>query len=113
MSREDLVKSGARAQIRVIGESVRGTIRVIPGFWSAKMGAEITIVAVITVDGRNGRLLGKTLEGTARAETDAGAFCAGGGKAVAEAAEEAMKNALRHLGEELTNSDRVRSGRTS
>jgi hypothetical protein len=100
---------GSRGIVALRGESIEARLNVMPGFWTNKIVAEVTISASVAVDGRNGRLFGKTLEGRARKEADIGAFCSGGEMAVRVAAEQAQKNLLRKIGEEVANSERVRA----
>ncbi|MGN6146882.1 MAG: hypothetical protein ACTHOP_25210 [Mesorhizobium sp.] len=110
VDRADLAAQGARGMIMVKGEELDGRLRVVPGFWQAGMETEVELAASITVDGRNGRLLGSTVGGDGNAQGDAGGFCEGGAKAMTDAAEKAMKQAVGRLGEALTNSERVRKG---
>lgn len=100
---------GAKGMVALRGESIEARLNVVPGFWNAKIVAEVTVSASVAVDGRNGRIFGKTLEGRARKEADIGAFCSGGEMAVRVAAEQAQKNLLRKIGEEVANSERVRA----
>lgn len=104
-------KLGARGIISVRGENLRGQFRVVPGFWTANVIAEIDISVAVTVDGPSGRLFGKTIDGRGRAEADLGAFCAGPAIAVQKAADEAQRDALRRIGEEVGNADRLRNAR--
>jgi len=108
--RDDLAGRGARGIIVVRGEDVNARMRVVPGFWTAGMEARVALTASISVDGRNGRLLGTTVEGDGETQTDSGLACEGGSKALAGASEDAMKETVRKLGEALANSERVRSG---
>lgn len=108
--RAELAGKGARGMIIVRGEELDGRLRVVPGFWQAGMETEVQMAASITVDGRNGRLLGSTVGGDGNAQADAGGFCEGGAKALTQSAEKAMKQAVGRLGETLTNSERIRKG---
>lgn len=110
VDRADLTSQGARGMIIVKGEELDGRLRVVPGFWQAGMETEVQMAASITVDGRNGRLLGSTVGGEGNAQGDAGGFCEGGAKALTDSAEKALKQAVGRLGEALTNSERVRKG---
>lgn len=110
VSREDLSAQGARGMIIVRGEEVNGRLRVVPGFWTAGMETEVEIAASITVDGRNGRLLGTTVAGEGNAQGEAGGLCEGGAKVLVDSAEKAMKQVVGRLGEALVNSERVRAG---
>lgn len=104
-------KLGARGIISARGENLRGQFRVVPGFWSANVVAEIDISVALTADGPNGRLFGKTIDGRGRSEAELGAFCAGAAIAVQKAADEAQRDALRRIGEEIGNADRLRNAR--
>ncbi|MGJ0427551.1 hypothetical protein [Methylocystis sp.] len=101
--------SGARGIVAVRGESIEARLNVVPGFWTARIVANVNMSASVAVDGKDGRLFGKTLEGHGRREADLGFMCSGGEIAVRAAAETAQKNLLRKIGEEVANSERVRS----
>ena len=109
VNRSDLQRLGARGMIVVRGEDVDTRLRLVPGMWTASVETDVEIAASIVVDGRKGRLLGKTVSGDKRSQADAGMMCEGGAKALAQSAEGAMKEAVRRLAEELSNSERVRS----
>jgi hypothetical protein len=108
--RDELRAAKAHGMIIVRGEDIQGSLRVVPGFWTAGMDTEVNISASVTVDGLGGRLLGTTVSGDGKSQGDAGFACEGGAKALSHAAELAMKEVLGRLGEALTNSDRVRHG---
>lgn len=110
VNRDQLKARGARGMIIVRGEDLNARLRVVPGFWSAGIDTQVEIVASVTVDGFNGRLLGSTVSGNGNAQSDAGVFCEGGAKSLTQSAEDAMKQTLGRLGEALTNSERVRKG---
>ncbi|MBT9373209.1 hypothetical protein KLP42_25155 [Rhizobium sp. CSW-27] len=110
VDRGELRARGARGIIIVRGESLDGRLRVVPGFWSAGIETEVEISASIVVDGVNGRLLGATVSGSGRGQSDAGFMCEGGSKSMTDSAEAALKQVLGRLGEALVNSDRVRTG---
>jgi hypothetical protein len=101
----------ARGLIAVRGERVESRLRVNEGLWTGSFAAEITLSASVTVDGKSGRLFGKTIEASGRADGPIGFMCAGGELVVRNAAETAQKNLLRKIGEEVGNSDRVRAYR--
>lgn len=111
VDRSELSARGAKGMIIVKGEEVNARLRVVPGFWVNGMETDVEIVASITVDGPNGRLLGTTVSGDGNAQGDAGGFCEGGSKVLTDSAEKSMKQVVGRLGEALTNSDRVRSGK--
>jgi hypothetical protein len=102
------VGQGARGVIFVRGESIQATLRVVPGFWSSSIVSDVTITASVTVDGKNGRLFGKTLEGHGHGDTSAGVFCSGGAESLQQAADKAQHDLVRNIGEEIGNSDRIR-----
>jgi hypothetical protein len=106
--RQDVKARGARGIIVVHGDEVRTRLEVLPGFWSAKMDGQVSIVASITVDGSAGRIFGQTFEGQGRSGAEAGFACSGGAKGLADAAAKAMSDVSRKIGEGLTNSDRIR-----
>lgn len=110
VDRTALIEMRARGMIIVRGEQTIGRLRVVPGFWSAGMETDVEIVASVTVDGRNGRLLGSTVSGRGVAQATAGAACEGGAKSLAQSASDAMRQTLTRIGEALVNSDRVRTG---
>ncbi|MEW9523854.1 hypothetical protein MRBLRH8O_001668 [Agrobacterium radiobacter] len=111
VGRDELKSRGARGMIIVKGEDVNARLRVVPGFWVAGMETEVEIAASITVDGQSGRLLGTTVSGDGNGQSDAGLACEGGAKSLTQSAEQAMKETLGRLGEALTNSERVRTGK--
>ena len=100
---------GYKGQIVVRGESLEGKLVAIPGFWTANISTTIQLSAVITVDGPQGRLVGKTVEGMAERETEAGSLCSGGAASVEEAARQAMRKALQQIGETIANAERLRT----
>ena len=100
---------GARGVIIVRAEDVRPRLDVKPGFMMAHLEGTAVVIATITVNGRQGRLLGQTVEGSGFATAEAGMACEGGGKALGEAVSVAMGDAMRELAEALANSERVRA----
>ena len=110
VGRDELAGRGARGMIVVRGEQLIARLRAVPGLWSATIETDVEIVSSIIVDGRNGRLLGATVSGTGRSEASAGGMCSGGATALGEAATQSMRQALTRVGEELSNSERVREG---
>lgn len=105
----DRAKSqGARGTITIRGETIQSRLRVVPGFWSANIVSEVDISAAVIVDGPSGRLFGKTVDGRGKGDTPAGFACAGGAESLKMAAEQAEKELLRRLGEELGNAERLR-----
>lgn len=103
----------ARGMIRVRGENLQSRLKIVPGMWSNNVVVDVDMTVAVTVDGPGGRLFGKTFDGRGHADRPLGMLCAGGAEAVKAAAEDAQRDVLRRIAEELANSDRVRSGRSS
>lgn len=100
--------NGYKGQIIVRGEALEGKLVAIPGFWTANISTTIQMSASVTVDGHDGRLVGKTVEGMAERESEAGPFCSGGAASVEEAATQALRKLVQQLGETVGNADRLR-----
>lgn len=83
-------------------------LTVIPGFWSAKMKADVEITAKVQIDNEAGRLLGTSVEGDDDYLAESGGACAGGAKAIGIAIEKAMKETFERMGERISNSPRLR-----
>jgi hypothetical protein len=105
---DQVQRRGARGMIVVRGETIQTRLRVVPGFWSANITTEIEISASVTVDGPGGRVFGKTVDGRGKGDAPSGFACEGGSTSLKLAAEQAMKELLRRLGEELGNAERLR-----
>lgn len=110
---DQLRARGARGLIVVRATDLDGRLNVLPGFWQGNMETEVRITAAVTVDAGSGRMLGTTVEGFGRGDAGAGFACEGGANSVRISAEKAMKEVLRKVGEGISNSERVRSGKTS
>jgi len=110
LSSEVLRAQGYKGQILVRGESLEGKLIAVPGFWTANISTTVHMTASIVVDGQGGRLVGKTVEGIAEREAEAGGFCEGGAASLEEASTQAMRKLMVQLGEALANSDRLRRG---
>ncbi|EHP94203.1 hypothetical protein MetexDRAFT_0948 [Methylorubrum extorquens DSM 13060] len=108
---EGVRNAKARGVIQVRGENLQSRLKIVPGFWSNNVVVDVDMTVAVTVEGANGRLFGKTFDGRGRADRPLGMFCAGGAEAVKAAAEDAQRDVLRRIAEELANSERVRSGR--
>lgn len=102
-----LRSAGYRGQIIVKGENLEGRLVAVPGFWNATISTTIQLSASVTVDAAEGRIVGKTLEGIAERESDAGPMCSGGAASVEEAATEAMRKLMVQIGETVANTDRL------
>lgn len=110
---DQLRAKGARGLIVVRADKLDGRLDVVPGFWSANITTEMRITASVTVDGPAGRLYGSTFDSFGRGDAPSGFACEGGAKAMKDGTEKAMKEIVRKIGEGISNSDRVRSGRTA
>jgi hypothetical protein len=107
---DQIAAHGARGLITVRAESFDSSLRVVPGFWSANIVTEVGMSAAVTVDGRRGRLFGKTIDGQGKGDMDAGFACAGGAQSLKGAIAQAMRELLRRTGEEIGNAERIRAG---
>ena len=105
--------SGARGVITIRGEDLKSRLKIASGFLSANVVTDVDITASVTVDRPGGRLFGKTFDGHGRADRPVGMFCAGGAEALRAAAEDAQRDVLRRIAEEIANTERLRSGRSS
>ncbi len=103
-----LQAQGFKGQIIVRGDGLEGKLVAIPGFWQATISSTVRASASVIVDGPSGRLVGKSVEGMAEREAEAGAFCSGGAAAVDSAASEALRKLVMQLGETVANSERLR-----
>ena len=108
LSNAALTEGGYRAQLSVRSEDMDARLILVAGFWSASVSADVELVASITADSAEGRLLGTTVEGDDDGEANAGAACGGGAEALSLATSGAIKKLVRALGERLTNARRLR-----
>lgn len=108
MSIDVLRAQGYRGQIVVKGEGLESKLVAIPGFWQANISTTVVLTASVSVDGPQGRVVGRTVEGAAERETEAGPFCSGGAASVEEASGQAMQKLLVQIGEAVANSDKLR-----
>jgi len=106
--RSQLAQGGHEAQILVKAENLVVKLRVIPGFWSNTMEADVEMTASMSVDTVDGRVLGTTMAADEDEDADAGSACEGGAQAISGAASRAIKELVRGLGERLSNSPRLR-----
>lgn len=102
-----------RGLIQIRGDNLQSRLKIVPGFWSANVVVDVDMTVAVTVDNGSGRIFGKTFDGRGHADRPAGVFCEGGAEAVKVAAEEAQRDVLRRIAEELANSERMRSGKGS
>lgn len=105
---EQMRTLGLRGLIRVRGQDLDVDLRAIPGFWSAEMEAEVTMTANAVIDGPEGRLFGGTVSGSGEDRQDAGGACGGGASAMSAAAEDALRNLSREIGERISNAPKLR-----
>jgi hypothetical protein len=93
--------------IRVTADSMQPRLTFATGFWLMAPTARMDLVANLSVEGPNGRLLGTTAEGTGSA--DGGETgCPGGADALGQAGEQAMRRLVTTLAERVANSPRLR-----
>lgn len=109
LTREDMATMEYTGLIHVVLEDMDASLKVIPGFWSAEMEADVEFTASLKVDATEGRVLGTTVEADEDEKADAGGACEGGAEAVSRASASAMKELMQRLGERLANSQRVRA----
>lgn len=108
LSYQDLKARDFDGLIRVEGRNLDTELTVDEGFFSSDMEAEVQLVAQLIVETEEGRALGTTVSAERDNRTGAGAACEGGSDAISGAAEEAMQALMRRVGEEISNSRRLR-----
>lgn len=109
-TQQQVAALGAKGLIVVRGEELRPRLEVQPGFWTADMSASTTIIASVAVDSvKSGRILGTTVEGIGNGDQESGVACEGGAKSLATASGIALKDAMRKIGEAISNSERMRA----
>ena len=113
LTREQLSASKMDGIIRIIGDGVDVDLIAIPGFWTAQMEAEVSIQASLIVDGLADRLLGATVLGDGEERRDIGNACGGGADAMSAAAEDALEDVSRAIGERISNAPKIREQSTS
>lgn len=106
---EKAAQAGAHGVIVIQAESVRPQLDFKPGFGIATMAAQATVVAKVTVDSRQGRLMGQTVIGKGASTANVGVSCEGGAAALSGAVSDAIADAMRNAAEAIANSSRVRS----
>jgi len=105
---DQLSRDGLTGLIILKGEDIDVDLKLIPGFWSNSVDAEVELAVSIVVNGINGRLLGTTVSEDGEAEAAAGGFCEGATDALGEAAGDSMKNTLERVAERLSNAPKLR-----
>lgn len=95
--------------IHVEVEDLDIDLRLLSGFFSSEFEADAEITARITVNGKEGRLLGRTVEGSEDYQAEGGLACEGGSVAVGKAVEKSMEETLNRLAESFANSPRLRN----
>jgi len=108
VSASELAAQGKMGMIIVDAQSLQARFVVLRGFGSATADANVDMAATISVDGRNGRLFGTTVEGSGNAQSDAGVMCGGAATALGEATQTAMNKLIGEMGDRLSNSTRLR-----
>lgn len=109
LTRDQLASYGVDAMIIVKVEDMDIDLVVVPGFWQSEMESEADLALGVKVDTRSGRKVGAMVSGNGEERAGAGGACEGGAVAISKALEEALSDAFAELGEEIANSDRLRS----
>ena len=110
----ELGRMGKSGMIVIQPQDMTTRIQFIEGFWSMTGEASSEISASITVDTpSNGRALGTTASGDARASGGAGAVCGGGATIIGEATEKSLEELFGQIGERFSNSPRLRGQNTA
>ena len=101
-----LADNGYAGQVILKSEELEAELQAIPGFWSGQIEGEVELTVSVIVDGRDGRLLGTSVQEDG--EVRIGGGCGDGGEALGKAGEESLKRTLTVIGERLSNSRRIR-----
>lgn len=109
IDRVGMVRRGDTGFIHIRAQNMDVDLELDEGFWTADFEAEMDISASVSIDGFDGRLLGTTVSGSGKGRADAGNACAGGAKAIGEAAKNAMRDLTREIGEKVSNAERLRA----
>lgn len=112
LSSESLTAQGYVAQLSVEVESAEVDLTVHQGFWTAEIEADTEITASVQAAGKDGRLLGSSIEGRDDAVADGGMACEGAATAIQESLSKAMRKTMERLGERLANARKVRDAVT-
>jgi hypothetical protein len=107
VSASSLAERGLAGMIIIQPDTLVARIQFIEGFWSGTADSTVEISASISVDGKEGRLLGTSASGDGNAQQQA-STCGDGAAALGLATEKALKELLGQLGERLSNSSRMR-----
>ncbi len=105
---EQIRLAGASGLVRVRADDLAVHLDLAPGLLTSRMVAQVAMAADVTVDGPQGRLLGATLEASDMAERPLGWTCGGGTAAIDAAAEAALRDLARQIGERISNAPRLR-----
>jgi len=105
-----LAEQGARGSIVIRGKSLRPRLDAKQGTMMADLEGQAVIVAALTVESQQGRLLGQTVQGSGFATAEAGTACKGGSVALSGAVSEAISETMGRIAEALSNSDRLDAG---
>jgi hypothetical protein len=113
LNQASIESQGYRAQLVVKVRDLDVDLKIIQGFWTSEIEADVEITASVeAINGIQGKVLGATIEGDADGKAPAGGFCSGGGEAIGIAMQDAMKETMERLGERLTNARRMRENET-
>lgn len=97
--------------IRVTADSMQARLGFAQAMWTGQATARVEMIANVSVEGRGGRLLGTTAEGSGSADQSGG--CPTGATTLAEATEIAMRRLVTTIAERVANSPRVRGTRAA
>lgn len=105
---EQIRLAGSSGLVRIRADDLAIHLHLAPGLVTSRMMAEVAMAADVTVDGPQGRLLGATVEAHDMAEKPLGWTCGGGTAAIDAAAEAALQDLSRQIGERISNAPRLR-----
>jgi hypothetical protein len=109
---EQIRLTGSSGLVRVRADDMAVHLDLAPGLLTSRMAAEVAMAADVTVDGPQGRLLGVTVATSDTAERPLGWTCGGGTAAIDAAAEAAVHDLSRRIGEQISNAPRLRETAT-
>lgn len=98
-----------RNSVSILGESLDSQLRGTARLFDNSFTAEVNLTAAVVVEGAKGRLFARSFSGRGLGSSTSGG-CDGGGHALRSAAEQAQRDLLRKIVEDLSNSDRIRRG---
>lgn len=103
-------RGSGRNVVIISSESLDSQLRGTARLFDTSFTAEVNLSASVAVEGSSGRLFGRSFSGRGLGSANSNG-CDGGGQALRSAAEQAQRDLLRKVAEELSNSERVRRAR--